>query len=389
MSLIMFSRALHACHRAASGLLNINKAFFTGLFCFLIVLSGCAYLGQSAADEQEEQQKALALKSPVSIWTSMREGFALVPLETPLVARQISLYSAGGTHFQETLTLARPYLYFVLDEVKKRNMPTELALLPFLESSFNVRRGNGLNPAGLWGLMPVAAKHLNLMHTPFKDERRDIVRSTEAALDLMQELYTKYGDWHIALAAYNWGPGNMSRAIENNQRRKLPTNYLSLRMPIETMVFVPKLLALREIIENPSRYKVTLPDIPNAPYFAQLAVTRAIDIGVILKLAEISNDEFVDLNPSFIKSVIPASKNQKLLLPVHKLERFEENYRQYDQPLAQWRSVIVDQPQTLEVLAKKWNVDANRTRQMNNLRMGITLQSGSMIMIPKPSLKSD
>ena len=388
MSFIVFSRALHASHRAASGLLNINKAFITGLFFFLIVLSGCAYLGQSAADEQEEQQ-ALALKSSVSIWTAMREGFALAPLETPLVGRQISLYSAGGTHFQETLILARPYLYFVLDEVKKRNMPTELALLPFLESSFNVRRGKGLNPAGLWGLMPVAAKHLNLVHTPFKDERRDIVRSTEAALDLMQELYTKYGDWHIALAAYNWGPGNMSRAIENNQRRKLPTNYLSLRMPMETMVFVPKLLALREIIENPSRYKVTLPDIPNAPYFAQLAVTRAIDISVILKLAEISNDEFVDLNPSFIKSVIPAGKNQKLLLPVSKLERFEENYRQYDEPLAQWSSVFVEQPQTLEVLAKKWQVDANRTRQMNNLRMGITLQSSAMIMIPKPSLKTD
>lgn len=389
MSFIMFLRAVHASNRATSGLLNINKAFITGLFCFLIVLSGCAYIGQSAADEQEEQRQSLALKSSISIWTSMREGFALAPLETPLVARQISQYTSSGAHLQETLTLARPYLYFVLEEVKKRNMPTELALLPFLESSFNVRRGKGLNPAGLWGLMPVAAKHLNLMHTPFKDERRDIVRSTEAALDLMQELYTKYGDWHIALAAYNWGPGNMSRALDNNKRRQLPTNYLSLRMPMETMVFVPKLLALREIIENPSRYKVTLPDIPNAPYFAQLAVTRAIDISVIIKLAEISNDEFIDLNPSFVKSVIPAGKNQKLLLPVNKLERFEENYRQYEQPLSQWRSVFVNQPETLEVLAKKWQVDPNRTRQMNNLRMGITLQSGAMVMIPKPSLKTD
>ena len=388
MSFYMLNRALRACTIAASRLLNTNKAFISGLFCFLIVLTGCAYLGQSAADDFESQQTQIP-KQYVSIWTSMRQGFALAPLESPMVAQQIQQYSASGNHFQETLTLAKPYLYFVLEEVKKRNMPTEIALLPFLESSFNVRRGKGVNPAGLWGLMPVAARHLNLLHTPFEDERRDIVRSTEAALDLMQELHTKFGDWHIALAAYNWGPGNMSKAIENNQRRKIPTNYLNLKMPIETMIFVPKLLALRKIIENPSTYKVTLPDIPNTPYFSLISVPRAIDINVVLKLAEISNDEFVDLNPAFNKTVIPAEKNQKILLPVNKVKRFEENYQHYDQPLSQWRSVIVKSPQTLEALAKQWQVDINRTRQMNNLRMGIILQPGTMIMIPKPSLKND
>lgn len=389
MSICMLLRAKRACSFIDLGFSISNKAFVSGLFFFLIVLSGCAYLGPSAADDLETQQQTAAKNQSISLWTSMREGFALRPLETPLVASQIKLYSASGTHFQDTLTLAKPYLYFVLEEVKKRNMPTEIALLPFLESSFNVRRGKGLNPAGLWGLMPVAARHLNLTTSPFKDERRDIVRSTEAALDLMQELYTKFGDWHLALAAYNWGPGNMSRAIETNQRRKLPTNYLSLKMPAETMIFVPKLLALRAIIENPSAYKVTLPDTPNTPYFAQIAVTRAIDIGLVIKLADISNDEFIDLNPSFNKSLIPAGKNQKLLLPVNKLSRFEENYRQLEQPLSQWSSVFVEQPQTLDALAKKWQVDASRTRHMNNIRMGTILQSGTMIMIPRPSLKSD
>lgn len=368
---------------------STNKAFNYAVFCFLIILTGCAYLGQSAADDLSAQQLIATRSAPVSIWKAMQEGFALKPLDTPLVARQIKHYSASGTHLQESLVLAQPYLYFVLEEVKKRNMPTELALLPFLESSFNVRRGKGLNPAGLWGLMPVAARHLNLANTPFKDERRDIVRSTEAALDLMQELYAKYGDWSLALAAYNWGPGNMTRAIESNQRRKLPIHYLNLNMPAETAVFVPKLLALRAIIENPSRYKLTLPNIPNAPYFQKIAVTRAIDISVVLNLADISSDAFIDLNPSFNKTLIPADKNQNLLLPVHKVARFNDQYQQYEQPLSQWRSIIVDQPQTLDSLAKKWGVDVNRTRQMNNLRMGATLQTGSMIVIPKPSLKND
>lgn len=368
---------------------NTNKAFLSAVFCFFIILSGCAYIGQSAADDLDAQQLTASQVQPVSIWVAMQGSFALAPLDTPLVARQIKHYSASGTHLQQSLTLARPYLFYVLEEVKKRNMPAELALLPFLESSFNVRRGKGLNPAGLWGLMPVAARHLNLANTPFKDDRRDIVRSTEAALDLMQELYAKYGDWHIALAAYNWGPGNVSKAIDNNKRRKLPIHYLSLNMPAETLVFVPKLLALRQIIENPSQFNVALPEIPNAPYFAQIEVKHAIDIGVVLKLADISSDEFIDLNPSFNKTLIPAGQNQMLLLPVTKIAHFEKQYRQYDQPLSQWRSIIVDQSQTLDVLAKKWGVDANRTRQMNHLRMGTSLQAGAMIMIPKPSLKDD
>jgi len=283
--------------------------------------------------------------------------------------------------------LSKPYLYFVLEEVKKRDMPTELALLPFVESGFNVRRAKGLNPAGLWGLMPIAAKHLNLAQTPFKDERRDIVRATQGALDLMQELHTKFGDWHLALAAYNWGPANVSKAIANNKRRKLPTNYLSLNMPNETMVFVPKLLALRQIIENPATYGVTLPDILYKPFFARLEVTRTIDISVVTQLAEISRDTFIDLNPSFNKSFIPAEKNQSLLIPVTQLERFQENYRAYDQPLSQWSTVSVDRPQTLELFVKKWKVDPIRTRQMNNLRLGQTLQEGKTVAIPKPSLK--
>jgi membrane-bound lytic murein transglycosylase D len=368
---------------------STHKAFVFAILSFFVILSGCAYIGHSAADDLNGQKILAAQTQPMSVWASMREGFALAPLTPNLVERQVKLYSASGTHLTDSLTLAKPYLYYVLEEVKKRNMPTEIAMLPFLESSFNIRRGKGLNPAGLWGLMPVAARHLNLTHTPFVDERRDIIRSTEAALDLLQELHAKFGDWHLALAAYNWGPGNMAKAIQGNQRRKLPTDYLSLKMPVETMVFVPKLLALRNIIENPTAHHVTLPEIPNTPYFAQVEVPHAIDIGLVVKLAELSKEEFVDLNPSFNKSFIPGGNNQKILLPVSKLAQYEENYRHNEQPLSQWRSVFVDQPQTLETLAKTWQVDSNRTRHMNNIRMGTTLKAGAMVVIPKPSLKND
>jgi membrane-bound lytic murein transglycosylase D len=366
-----------------------TKALLSSLSLFCIILSGCAYVSHSTANDLDAQDIARDQPQAVSIWIPMKDGFALAPLNSPLVERQIKFYIASGTHLQDSFELSRPYLYFVLEEVKKRNMPTELALLPFLESSFNIRRGKSLNPAGLWGLMPVAARHLNLAQTPLLDERRDIVRSTQAALDLMQELYEKFGDWHLALAAYNWGPSNVSRAIANNHRRKLPTNYLSLSMPIETMVFVPKLLTLRKIIEDPVVYKTALPDILNKPYFEKIEVKHAIDISVVTQFAGISQDEFIDLNPSYNKSLIPAGKDRFLLLPVTRFETFKKNHQQFDRPLSSWKSVIVEQPQTLEAFAKQWQVDPNRTRQMNGLPMGITLKAGMMIVIPKPSFKDD
>lgn len=364
------------------------KAFLSSLLCLVVILSGCAYNSLSTANNLEyEEEIARVKRQTASIWSPLQEGFALAPLDTPLVERQIKLYTASDAHLQKMLEQARPYLYFVLGEVKKRNMPTELALLPFLESGFDVRRGNGLNPAGLWGLMPIAARHLNMAQTPFKDERRDIVRSTEAALDLLQELHLKYGDWHLALAAYNWGPANLTRAINNNQRRKISTQYQSLTMPFETMVFVPKLLALKKIIQDPSSYKIALPHISNKPYFEKVSVKHAIDISLVLRLTEISRETFIELNPSFNKSLIPAGKNQSLLIPVTQMASFQKNYLQYEGALSQWRSVFVEQHQSLESFAKRWKVDPHRLRQMNGLRLGAKLQSGMMLVIPRPSLK--
>jgi membrane-bound lytic murein transglycosylase D len=363
------------------------KAFLSSLLCLVVILSGCAYNSLSTADDLEAQESAHVKRQSVSIWIPLQEGFALAPLDTSLVERQIKFYTESGSHLQDMLEQARPYLYFVLEEVKKRNMPTELALLPFVESGFNVRRGNGMNPAGLWGLMPIAARHLNMAQTPFKDERRDIVRSTEAALDLLQELHLKFGDWHLALAAYNWGPGNLTRAIKNNQRRKISTQYQSLTMPRETLIFVPKLLALKKIIQEHSAYNIALPQIPNKPYFEKISVKHAIDISLVLRFAEISKETFTELNPSFNKSLIPAEKNQSLLIPVTQMATFQKNYLQYEGALSQWRSVNVEQPQSLESFAKQWKVDPRRIRQMNGLRLGSQLKAGMMLVIPQPSLK--
>lgn len=378
---------------------HANKAFLSGCFCFLIGSFGSAYYVQSIAEnitvenitvENITAEMLVAVQpEPSDIWDSMREGFQLPDLDSSLVTRQINQYVASGSHLQDSFASATPYLYFILDEVKKRGMPTELAMLPLIESGFNIRIGNNLNHAGLWGLMPITARHLNLDQTPFKDERRDIIASTTAALNLLQELHEKFGDWHLALAAYNWGPGSLAKAIEYNRNRKIPITYTHLKMPVETMIFVPKLLAIRKIIEDPERFNVKLPAIPNRPYFVQLDVKDAIDIPLVIKLAGITQKEFVQLNPSFNKPLIPAGPNQKLLLPLQKITRYLEHYQAYNQALSPWRTVIVETPQTLDALAKAWKVDPIPTRQLNGFRRGTILEPGTTVVIPAPSHKSD
>ena len=389
MHLYLSMRVLNVHALVSKSLLTANKFILLG-WVFLLIAISSAYLSSTAAAENLSSEKIEGTQPlPVDIWSSVRAGFQLPVHDSALVTRQVNQLISSGTHFQDSLSLATPYLFFILEEVKRRGMPTELALLPILESGFNIRLGKGLNHAGLWGLMPITARHLNLNQNPFKDERRDIVVSTNAALDLLEELHAKFGDWQLALAAYNWGPASLSRAIEYNRSKNLPASYSSLKMPVETMAFVPKLMAIRKVIENPEAYNIVLPDIPNKPYFSQLDVKAAIDIQLVIKLAGISQNEFVLLNPSFNKPLIPAGPNQKLLLPVQKTARFIENYQTYTQALSPWRTVVVETPQTLDALARHWQVDPIPTRQMNGFRRGVILQPGTIVVIPRPSQKSD
>lgn len=389
MHLYFSARALNVYAVMSKSHSAANKFFLFG-WVFLFIAISSAFPSSTKAEEKSSKVKTEDVQSlTLDIWSPIRAGFQLPLHDSALVARQLNQLVSSGTHLQDSLSLAKPYLFFILEEVKRRGMPTELALLPLLESGFNIRLGKGLNHAGLWGLMPITARHLNLVQTPFKDERRDIVVSTKAALDLLEELHAKFGDWPLALAAYNWGPASLTRAIEYNRSKKLPVSYTSLKMPVETMAFVPKLLAIRKVIENPEAYNIVLPDIPNKPYFSQLDVKDAIDIQLVIKLAGISQNEFVLLNPSFNKSLIPAGPNQKLLLPIQKTARFIENYQTFKQALSPWRTVVVETPQTLDALARHWQVDPIPTRQMNGFRRGVILQPGTIVVIPRPSQRSD
>jgi membrane-bound lytic murein transglycosylase D len=204
---------------------------------------------------------------PLNLWERIRAGFAMPDLKNELVSDKERFYATRPDYVQRMTSRAGRYLYFILNEVEARGMPTEVALLPFIESAFNPQALSTAKASGMWQFIPGTGKHFGLKQTMFQDERRDVIESTRAALDYLSKLYSMFGDWHLALAAYNWGEGSVSRAIARNQRLGSATDYENLRMPSETQHYVPKLQAIKNIIAAPDMFGIKLPELDNEQYF--------------------------------------------------------------------------------------------------------------------------
>jgi membrane-bound lytic murein transglycosylase D len=275
------------------------------------------------------------------------------------------------------------YLFYIVEEVERRKMPMELALLPFIESAFNPEAFSRAKASGMWQFMPKTGKDFKLTQNVFRDERRDVIQSTDAALDYLQRLYKMFGDWELALAAYNWGEGNVSKAIKRNQAKKLPTNYASLKMPDETRNYVPKLLAVKNIVANPKSYGLTLPTLENHPYFVIVTTEKDIDVDLAAQFARMTLDEFKAMNPSFNKPVILGASEPQILLPFGRAESFQENLMEYTGRLSSWTAIRVANRETVDQLATRLDVDANQVRQINNIPKGMRIKAGSTVLIPR------
>ena len=225
-----------------------------------------------AADRITEVITAELPAPNIDVWTRIRNGFKIPTLESARVETQVAAISRHPESFAKTATRAGMYLYHIVGQVEARGMPMELALLPFVESSFRPNALSSAKASGLWQFIPSTGTTYSLNQNLWKDERRDVVESTRAALDYFQKLYAQFGDWQLALAAYNWGEGNVQKAIDRNAQAGLPTDYSHLRMPLETANYVPRLEAVKRIIQNPSAYGVTLPDI--GPTLCRSSATR-------------------------------------------------------------------------------------------------------------------
>ncbi len=277
---------------------------------------------------------ALALKpidlttEPDDIWQRIRRGFAIRNVNSPQVPENMSSLLADQQRLRNTLERAGPYLFHIVDECERRGLPTELALLPFIESSFNPHATSRAGAAGLWQFIRSTGRSFNLKQDGQQDDRRDVVASTTAALDYLSSLYDRYGDWHLALAAYNWGQGSVRRALEKNRLNNLDEDYSSLSMPNETRNYVPKLQAFKNIVDSPEAFGFSLPLIENKPYFATVERSKNLDVQTAARLAGMPLGEFKALNPAF-SSVIPSGVGLNMLVPTHKADAFESNLQKY------------------------------------------------------------
>lgn len=365
------------------------------LLLLMALVSACAI--QPAVDKDEF---VAAVDTPVTIdltqdpddvWVRIRRGFAIPNLNTPLVDQWTRYYAQNATSVLTMSERASKYLYFIVDELERRGMPTELALLPFVESAFNPTAYSRAHASGLWQFIPSTGKHYNLRQDKWLDERRDPVASTHAALDYLSYLFDYQGDWHLALASYNWGEGAVRRAIEKNEKENLGTDYLSLRMPEETRNYVPKLQAIKNIIHNPVAYNIQLPKVENEPYFTTVRGPSHMDIEVAAALADMPLEEFMFLNPAYTRDIIPQDR-PIILLPKKNARLFAENLQTYQGRLSRWEVYEPRTGESLAEIAQQFNMTVEELREVNHLAKNsqqITDQQVLLVAAQETSKEAD
>jgi membrane-bound lytic murein transglycosylase D len=322
---------------------------------------------------------------PDDLWQRMRNGFSMPDLDSPLVADRQAWYLNRPDLLKRIFERSRRYLHHIVEELEKRGMPTELALLPVVESSFNPLAYSSARALGMWQFIPATGKTYKLQQNAWFDQRRDIIASTDAALDYLQTIYEMHGDWHLALASYNWGENAVGRAVEKNRRQGLPTDYSNLKMPTETSYYVPKLQAIKNIVAQPQLFGIRLDPIPNRPYFGTVELENNMDIALAARLAEIPVEEFIALNPAYSRPVMPSAANSPLVLPADKVQTFLANLQKHeeqDKPLSAWLTHTLKKGEKLEAVAKRYGISPARLRQLNGITARTKITPGYALLVP-------
>ncbi len=325
---------------------------------------------------------AAAPPPPIDVWQRIRAGFRLTNLEGVLVQRQEQWYAGNPEYVARMVDRGSHFLYHVVEEIEKRKMPMEIALLPMIESAYNPQAYSRAHASGMWQFIPSTGKIYGLRQNFWYDGRRDVLAATGAALDYLQKLHDQFGDWTLALAAYNWGEGAVSRAIARNQARGLPTDYESLAMPLETRTYVPKLQAVKNIVANPAQFGIKLANVPNRPYFATVTSRRHIDVQLAASLAEMSLEEFRFLNPAHNKPVIKADGTETIVLPVDKIAVFEKNLKTHDRPLVSWQAYTMKRSDQPEKVAAKNGMTLAELQTANNIPGNKKIVAGQTLLVP-------
>ncbi len=317
------------------------------------------------------------------LWDRIAEGYGVPDLpDDPLVAKWEQYYASRPDYMARSVERSRRYLYHIVTVIEARKMPLDLALLPMVESAYNPTALSTSRASGIWQFVPSTGKVFGLEQNFWFDSRRDIVAATNSALDYLQKLYDMFGDWQLALAAYNWGEGNVQKAIARNQAKGLPTDYASLKMPDETRNYVPKFQAIKNIVADPDKFGITLAEIPDTPYFTVVKVSRKMDVKRAAELAEMPLDEFLLLNPQHNRPVIAGADDYTILLPFDKAEMFAAKLELTDQPLVTWQAYRLKPHETMAQVAARYGMSEETLRAVNGIGSRAKVPDNHALLVP-------
>ncbi len=383
----------------------LPKSLVLGTLAGVLALTGCQTteqadyraLGQTPEPQWQQtlpaQQPIRPVNSvlsvepqtPATLWGRIRDGFMLDPalIDNPRIDQQRLAFASQTRYFELATPRAQRYIYYVVQELEARDMPQELALLPFIESAYNPQALSSAKAAGLWQFIPSTGRNFSLRQDWWYDGRRDVTASTQAALDYLSLLHDYFdGDWLLALAAYNCGEGCVGRAVKRNQSLGLPTDYWNLQLPRETQNYVPKLLALAQIIDSPTTYGTQLPDLANEPYFAEITVDQQIDLHKVAELADIPTEELLSLNPAFNQRVTAPQGEYQLLIPIEQADQFTQALAELpDDQRVNYQRYQVRRGDTLSQIARRYQLSVGVIRDANDIN-GNLLRVGQTLMLP-------
>tara|TARA_S200000501_G_C20856512_1_gene757939 strand:- start:1158 stop:2741 length:1584 start_codon:yes stop_codon:yes gene_type:complete len=324
-----------------------------------------------------------------NIFEKISSNFSLKNLQSKRVKISLKRLTRDPKYVERVFNRSAPYLHFIVEEINKRNMPMELALLPFVESAYKTSARSSARAVGLWQFIPATGRRFDLKQNWWVDERRDVIKSTKAALDYLELLHEMMdGDWFLALASYNWGEASVRKAIKRNKARKKRTDYLYLKMPRETRYYVPKLLAVKEIVLNPKKYNISLPNILDQPYFEKIPLNNSIDFKTLSNMSGVHISTLKEINAGSLRPVVNTKYAKSILLPSDSVDKYLVALKKYNSlniPLISWAPYTFQKGDTLKKVSKKHSISTSELAGANGIRSTHKFLKGTSILVPTNS----